>query len=81
MTHTLLQTGDDVPSLTPLQLASDVSMQTASQPMTAARQRAYRRFALTVLGADLPTLTADLRARRLASPLKLRLVQPLSRAA
>jgi hypothetical protein len=49
--------------------------------MSPARRAAYRRLALTVLGLDVPTLTAKLRARRLASAPWLRLVPPSSRAA
>jgi hypothetical protein len=49
--------------------------------MTAARQQAYRRFALTVLALDLPTLTADLAARRMAAAPELLPVARTSRAA
>jgi hypothetical protein len=37
---------------------------TTPQPTTAAQHAAYRRLALTVLGADVPTLLAQLQQRR-----------------
>jgi hypothetical protein len=55
--------------------------QTADQAMSPARQTAYRRFALTALGLDIQTLTAELLARRQASALRMRLVRPSYRAA
>jgi hypothetical protein len=40
-----------------------------------------RQFALTALGLDIQTLTAELLARRQASALRMRLVRPSYRAA
>jgi hypothetical protein len=37
---------------------------TTRQPLSPARRVAYRRLALTILGADIQTLTAQLQARR-----------------
>jgi hypothetical protein len=55
--------------------------QTTDPTLNLARQAAYRRLALTILGVDVQTLTADLRARRLeaaaAAPTELQL-DPLS---
>ena len=50
-----------------------VPAQTSPHAMSLARQTAYRRLALTVLGVDVLTITAELRTRRLASAPKLRL--------
>jgi hypothetical protein len=47
-----------------------------------ALQTAYRRFALTVLGLDVPTLTAELRTRRRVAAIpSVRLVRSTLRAA
>jgi len=47
------------------------------------RQMAYRRLALTIIGVDVQTLTAELRARRAAATLlaTTRCLPPNSRAA
>src|SRR5215467_13064159 len=42
-------------------LASAMTLQTTPQPLTATRYVAYRRLALSILGADVRTLIAELR--------------------
>jgi hypothetical protein len=51
------------------------------QALTAARYAAYRRLALSILGADVPTLITELRERREASPPDVRPLPPIARAA
>jgi hypothetical protein len=53
----------------------------ARAQVTPARYRAYRQLAIAALGLDLPTLTADLRARRLRDMPVLRIVPPADLAA
>jgi hypothetical protein len=55
--------------------------QTTRQPLASARQAAYRHLALTILGVDVRTLTAELRARRQEAAPQLRLVPLPPRAA
>jgi hypothetical protein len=54
---------------------------TTDVSLSPARASAYRRLAVTVLGLDVPTLTAELRDRRRNSPRMLRVLPPSSRAA
>jgi len=54
--------------------------QTTRQPLDSARPAAYRQLALTILGVDVRTLTAELRARRQEAGPQLRLVPLPSRA-
>jgi hypothetical protein len=55
--------------------------QSRRQPLDPARQAAYRRLALTILGADVRTLTAELRARREADVPQVQAASALLRAA
>jgi hypothetical protein len=55
--------------------------QTTRQPLDSARQAAYRHLALTILGVDVRTLTAELQARRQEAAPQLRLVPLPPRAA
>jgi hypothetical protein len=55
-------------------LTPSATAPSAAQTMSPARQGAYRRFALTVLGLDVPTLAVELRARRLAAAPRLQIV-------
>jgi len=51
--------------------------QTTRQPLDSARQAAYRQLALTILGVDVRTLTAELQTRRqAAAPQLLRMPLP-----
>jgi len=50
-------------------------------PLTAAQERAYRQLVIAALGVDLPTLTRELRGRRLQQMAHLRLLPPADRAA
>ena len=49
-------------------------------PLSPARYRAYRRLALTIVGMDVPTLTAQLLSSELSGP-RLQLVATALRAA
>lgn len=53
----------------------------ARLPLNASQQRAYRRLAIAALGLDVPTLTRQLRARRLEALPELRLVPAADLAA
>jgi hypothetical protein len=44
-----------------------------SAPLSIAQQRAYRQLAIAALGLDLPTLTRELRGRRIQRMPELRL--------
>jgi hypothetical protein len=50
-------------------------------PLSPAQQRAYRQLAIFVLRLDVPTLTRDLRARRMLAMPELRLAPPTDCAA
>ena len=50
----------------------------SSRTTAAARAAAYRRLACTILGLDVPTLVADLRAQRLGQDSPTPLVAPRS---
>jgi len=51
--------------------------QTTRQPLASARQAAYRQLALTILGVDVRTLTAELQKhRQTAAPHLLRMPLP-----
>ena len=52
---------------------------TPNSQLDPARQNAYRRLALAVLRADISTLTAELRPRRMVSLAWVRLAAPPSR--
>lgn len=51
------------------------------QPTSAEQHAAYRRLALTILGADIQTLLTQLRERDEPAPLYAPLSQPETRAA
>jgi hypothetical protein len=67
----------------PIDLASRRASRDASRSvsLTVAQQRAYRQLAIAALGLDLPTLTRELRARRLQRMPLLQLLPPTDRAA
>ena len=50
-------------------------------PLTTGQQRAYRQLAIFALGLDLPTLTRELRARRLQRMPEVLVVPTIDRAA
>jgi hypothetical protein len=56
-------------SATRLAIADDAAAQPRTFRLTqpASREAAYRRLAISILGLDVPTLAAELRATRLAS--------------
>jgi hypothetical protein len=67
----------------PIDLAARRASRKAGRSMslTAGQQRAYRQLAIVTLGLDLPTLTRELRARRLQRMTMLQLLPPSDRAA
>jgi hypothetical protein len=66
----------------PISLAEHrASREATSKSLTPEQQQAYRRLALTVLGLDLASLTADLRARRFQAMPKLQVLPESDRAA
>jgi hypothetical protein len=56
-------------------------LETTRPALDTARQAAYRKLALTILGVDVRTLTDELRARREAAAPRLYVVPPSPRAA
>jgi hypothetical protein len=68
-------------SLAERRAARDLRTSTSSAQLTPAQRRAYRQLAIVALGLDLPTLTMNLRARRLQSMPVLSIVPPTDQAA
>jgi hypothetical protein len=54
---------------------------TSTQPLSADQHAAYRRLALTIIGADIQTLLTQLRERNDLTSTYIRLTPPETRAA
>jgi hypothetical protein len=73
------------PDVQPISFVEGRAMRQASSSnrptLTAAQERAYRQLVIAALGVDLPTLTRELRSRRLQQLPHLHLLRPVDRAA